>query len=526
VLTKQSSLLELEQIEAIYREAALHGSFGEYCILIDKHYSMQWFHAEIARQLEQGYRALERGENVRLMIFMPPRHGKSDTATQKFPSWVLGRKPEWPVMVSSYSDELATDFGMLTRNIMTSDEYSAMFDTKLRTDAKAKGKWITGEGGGYTAVGVGGALTGRGFKIGIIDDPFKNREEADSAVVRESRYNWYRSTFYTRQEGASMIVFILTRWHEDDLAGRVLRDAAIAKRDGEPYDEWNIISYKALATENDDHRQLGQALWPDKFNEAKLLTMKTAMGTYEFSALYQQNPIDEENRKFKQSWFRYKPFESLDIATTHNTMTIDPRGKDDIKEGKDFVGVTINFIENARSDYPIWQFMSYREKLSATGVIDLMFTNWHRYHLRAIGIEDNQFTQGLLPLIREEMRKRGTYLTIILLKTGGTQKELRIETLVPRYENGGIVHLTIGGQNQCIELEEELKLFPKAANDDASDSAAYQNQMPNVSGHGQAGVVSTVPPSERLAPAFEIKNNMATGGQINIKRALNESADD
>lgn len=484
---------------------------------------MQWFHEEICRQLEEGYKRLARGENVRLMVFMPPRHGKSDTATQKFPSWVLGKRPEWPIMVSSYSDELATDFGMLTRNIMMSDEYSAMFDTKLRSDAKAKGKWITDEGGGYTAVGVGGALTGRGFKIGIIDDPFKNREEADSAVVRESRYNWYRSTFYTRQEGASMIVFILTRWHEDDLAGRVLRDTAIAKKNGDPYDEWDIISYKALATENDDHRQLGQALWPDKFNEAKLLTMKTAMGSYEFSSLYQQTPVDEENRKFKQSWFRYKAFETIDIAGTYNMMTIDPRGKDDVAQGKDFVGVNINFIENARSDYPIWNQLAYREKLSATGIIDLLFTNWGRYHLRKIGIEDNQFTQGLLSSIRDEMRKRGVYLDLILLKTGGAHKEGRIEALVPRYENGSIYHLTIGGQNQCSELEDELKLFPKAANDDASDAAAYQLQMPMSSAKTDAGVVNSLPPSEQQRPTFELHNGYSTGGQINIKKAIHES---
>lgn len=516
--------LAVNNSASFYKYVAEQGSFAHYCIAIDKRYSMQWFHKEIANKLEDGLKRLERGENVRLAIFMPPRHGKSDTGTQKFPSWVLGKHPEWPIMVSSYSDELATDFGMLTRNIMQSEEYSAMFDAKLRGDAKAKGKWITDSGGSYTAVGVGGALTGRGFKIGIIDDPFKNREEADSAVVRESRYNWYRSTFYTRQEGASMIVLILTRWHEDDLAGRLLRDAELAKRNGDPYDEWDIISYKALATENDDHRAVGEALWPDKFNEAKLMTMKTAMGSYEFSALYQQTPIDEENRKFKQAWFRYKAFETVDIATTHNTMTIDPRGRDDIKEGKDFVGITINFIENARSDYPIWQFMSYREKLSATGMIDLMFTNWQRYHLKSIGIEDNQFTQGLLQMIREEMRKRGIYMSIVLLKTGGTQKELRIETLVPRYENGGIVHLTIGGDNQCSELEEELKLFPKAANDDASDSAAYQNQMYNVSGQDEAGVVTPVVPGSGFKSSFMVNNGMAeVGANINIRSALHEA---
>lgn len=485
---------------------------------------MQWFHREIANKLEQGLKRLENGENVRLAIFVPPRHGKSDTATQKFPSYVLGKHPEWPVMVSSYSDELATDFGMLTRNIMQSEEYNAMFDTRLRADAKAKGQWRTDQGGGYTAVGVGGALTGRGFKIGIIDDPFKNREEADSPVVRESRYNWYRSTFYTRQEGASMIVLILTRWHEDDLAGRVLKDAEIAKINGEPYDEWEIIQYKALADANDDHRAEGEALWPDKFNRAKLLTMKTAMGGYEFSALYQQTPIDEENRKFKQAWFRYRPYEELDIATTYNVMTIDPRGKDDVKAGKDFVGITVNFIENLPSNQNRWNLFSYREKLSATGLVDLMFTNWGRYYLRKIGIEDNQFTQALLVIIRDEMQKRGVYLDIVLLKTGGTQKELRIEALVPRYEFGGIYHLTYGGHNQCVDLEDELRLFPKAANDDASDSAAYQLHMPNGAGLSKAGVVSSAPATP-LPTAFEITHNgqMATGGQINIGKALRES---
>lgn len=503
----------------VYRETAINGTFAEYCVLIDKRYSMQWFHEVIANKLQEGLKRLERGENVRLGIFVPPRHGKSDTATQKFPSYVLGKHPEWPIMVSSYSDELATDFGMLTRNIMQSDEYHAMFDTELRSDAKAKGKWITDSGGGYTAVGVGGALTGRGFKIGIIDDPFKNREEADSPVVRESRYNWYRSTFYTRQEGASMIVLILTRWHEDDLAGRVLKDAQLAKNAGEPYDDWEIIEFKALATENDDYRREGEALWPAKFSRDKLLTMKTAMGGYEFSALYQQTPIDEENRKFKESWYRYKPYEDLDTATTFNVMTIDPRGKDDVKVGNDYVGITINFITKDN----IWHFMSYREKLSATSMIDLMFTNWQRYHLRKIGIEDNQFTQGLLVSIREEMKKRGVYMDIVLLKTGGVQKELRIEGLVPRYEHGGIVHLTYGGQNQCVDLEAELKLFPKAANDDTSDSAAYQLQVPNNIGNTAAGIVTTLPPEEARLQSFNINNGMTVGGNLNIKRALQRS---
>jgi hypothetical protein len=470
VQNKQNNLSKQEQDVAILKDIATNGTFAEYCIGIDPKYQLEWFHEEMAFELERGLKRMLAGEDVRLMFFMPPRHGKSEQVTQKFPSWVLGKKPDIPVMVSSYSDELATDFGQNTRGIMQSDRYRAMFRTRLKADAKAKGKWMTEQGGGYTAVGVGGALTGRGFKIGLIDDPFKNREEADSAVIRESRYKWYQSTFYTRQEGNSMIVFILTRWHEDDLAGRVLADAKEAKKRGEPYDDWKIIEYKAIATEDDEHRKEGEALWPAKFSLQKLLSTKTAIGTYEFSSLYQQTPVDEENRKFKQDWFRYRTLEEVQQKETYNVMTIDPRGKDDIKLGKDYVGVTLNFIDNEGK----WNLISYRKKLSATQLIDLMFTDWQRYNLHKIGIEDNQFTQGLKVSWEEQMKVRGVYPYIELLKHGGSQKELRIEALVPRYERGSIYHITMGGDNQCQDLEDELKLFPKSTNDDASDSAAYQ----------------------------------------------------
>ena len=472
--TKQSSSYEPALNDAAtLKEIATDGTFEEYCIAIDPRYRMEWFHAEIAEKLEQGYHRLVAGEDVRMMIFMPPRHGKSDMATQKFPSWVLGKEPTIPVLVSSYSSDLATDFGQKTRDIMQSPQYDAMFDTRLRSDAKAKGRWLTQGGGSYTAVGVGGTATGRGFKIGIIDDPFKNREEADSATIRDSRHKWYQSTFSTREEGNSMIVFILTRWHDDDLAGRVLKDQETAKKNGEPYTEWDIIQYKAIATEDEPNRKEGDALWPGKFSITKLLSKKAEMGSYEFSSLYQQTPIDDENRKFKQEWYKYRSYDEVRKLQTYNVMTIDPRGRDDIKQGTDFIGVTINFIDREG----FWNIISYRIKLSATDLVDLLFTNWQKYGLHKIGIEDNQFTQGLKAVWEEQSRTRGVFPYIELLSHGGTQKELRIEALVPRYERGGIYHLTVGDENQCVDLEEELALFPKATNDDSSDSLAYQTQV-------------------------------------------------
>ena len=199
--------------------------FPEYCLAIDARYTLEWFHDQIAWKLEQFMKDVEDGKSPRLMIFMPPRHGKSEIATQKFPAWVLGKHPEWEFIVSSYSADLATDFGQNTRDSMQSEDYKKIFDTRLRKDTKAKGKWMTGERGGYTAVGVGGALTGRGFNIGIVDDPFKNRQDADSDTVRENVWKWYTSTFITREEGAGGVLVILTRWHDDDLAGRLLEKA-------------------------------------------------------------------------------------------------------------------------------------------------------------------------------------------------------------------------------------------------------------------------------------------------------------
>lgn len=513
MLAELTNLSEQEQTELIYREAALNGSFAEYCVLIDRHYELEWFHQEIARKLELGYRRLMAGEDVRMMIFMPPRHGKSDMATQKFPSWVLGKNPSIPIMVSSYSDELATDFGFRTRDIMQTAAYRLMYPTRLRSDAKAKGRWFTEAGGSYSAMGVGGALTGRGFKIGIIDDPFKNREEADSEVIRESRSSWYKSTFSTREEGNSMVIFILTRWHEDDLAGRVLKESSDAKKRGDPYDEWDVIEYKAIATVDDAHRKEGEALWPEKFSIEKLRKKKTEMGSYEFSALYQQTPIDEENRKFKQAWFQYRSLEDVRNKQTYNVMTIDPRGKDDIKLGKDYIGVTVNFIDQDKN----WNLMSSREKLSATNLIDLMFTNWTRYNLHVIAIEDNQFTQGLMVSINAEMKLRGIYMNIVLLKHGGTQKELRIEALVPRYEHGGIYHITEGYNNTCEDLEDELKLFPKASNDDASDSAAYQTLVVIPSREGGRVVKTASNRTPQPIAAYDLKGK--TTLQLDFKRA-------
>lgn len=418
-------------------------------------------------KLEEVVKRVEKGEDVRLMIFMPPRHGKSDTATQKFPSWALGQHPEWPFIVASYSQELATDFGQGTRDLMDSDNYKLIFQTRLREDTQAKAKWMTQAKGGYTAVGVGGAITGRGFKIGIIDDPFKNREEADSAVMRDSVHKWWRSTFYTRQEGNTAIILILTRWHDDDLAGRLLKEQQEAEKNGDTdIDKWEVLQFKAIAEEDEPNRKEGDPLWPFKFSLPKLLRTKANLGGYEWSSLYQQNPIDEENQELKREWLQYRTWQQVDAMTTRKFATIDSA----LSKGanSDFTGVTRNYV----NDQNEWHFKSQRYKISSKQLIDLIFT-LHGEGMETIGIEEGAYFSAVEPFLKDEMESRNVYPNIVILKHGGIMKETRIRGLIPRYENKKIFHI----ENTCTDLEEEYLRFPKAIHDDCIDSAAYQNQI-------------------------------------------------
>jgi predicted phage terminase large subunit-like protein len=272
-------------------------------------------HKLIAEALER----VERGECKRLMIFMPPRHGKSELASRRFPAWFLGRNPDRSIIAASYNSELATDFGREVRDILASRLFANAFDVRLADNSQAAGRWHTSGRGGYVAAGVGTAVTGRGAHVLLIDDPFKDRVEADSEVTREKVWRWYTSTAYTRLEGdvaASVledddiwldflheieageaepfegaIVLIMTRWNEDDLGGRLI---AAQSTGG---DQWEMLDLPAL---ND----AGEALWPEKFSAERLNRIKAAIGARDWSALYQQRPSPDDGTFFLRDWFK------------------------------------------------------------------------------------------------------------------------------------------------------------------------------------------------------------------------------
>ncbi len=236
---------------------------------------------------------ITRGEIDRLMLFLPPRHGKSEQATVRYPVWRMEREPSCRVVVAAYNETLAMRFSRKARRL-------AMGRVQLARDRTAVLDWETTSGGGLRAVGVGGGVTGQGFDLLIIDDPVKSREEAESETYRDRVWDWYRDDLYTRTEPGAALVLIMTRWHEDDLAGRLLREM----NSGEG-DTWTVVNLPALAEENDPlGRPVGAALCPDRYDEAALARRKAVLGTYSFTALYQQRPLPAEGGMFRREWFR------------------------------------------------------------------------------------------------------------------------------------------------------------------------------------------------------------------------------
>lgn len=243
-------------------------------------------HKLIAKKLE----AVERGESTRLMITVPPRHGKSMLASEYFPAWYLGRNPEKYIIAASYNQEFADGFGRKVRNQLLDPVFHDIFpDCRLMADSTSAKAFNTTKGGSYYAVGIGGPLTGRGADLLLIDDPIKNHEEAQSDLIRQKMKDWYASTAYTRLMPNAAIVLIQTRWHNDDLGGWLQKEHA--------QEGWEIIDLPAI---NDK----GEALWPSQFPVKRLHEIRDAIGPTNWSALYQQTPIVEGGGILKRKWWK------------------------------------------------------------------------------------------------------------------------------------------------------------------------------------------------------------------------------
>lgn len=250
-------------------------------------------HMAIAEALER----VAAGTCKRLMIFMPPRHGKSMLASEFFPAWWLAENPERYIIAATYAQEIADDFGRKVRNLCRTAQHRALFPGfSLQEDSQAASRFHTDKGGVYHGVGIGGAATGRGAHLLLIDDPVKDREQAESEAFRQRAKDWYTSTARTRLMPGGAIVVIQTRWHEDDLAGWLLKN--------QTHENWEILSLPAMAEPGDPlGRAEGEALWPEAYPLSELEPIKQS-SSRDWAALYQQHPSPVGGGLVKISWFK------------------------------------------------------------------------------------------------------------------------------------------------------------------------------------------------------------------------------
>ena len=379
---------------------------------------------EIAPHLEllaEKLEAVERGDIKRLMIFMPPRHGKSEMASIRFPAWVLGRDPNKRLIHTSYDATLSNNFSRQTRNLLEERLTRLVFSITTAQDSRARGKWdVAGYKGGMISAGVGGAVTGHGADILIIDDPVKNKEEAESEVYREKTYAWYQNVARTRLEPDGAIILIMTRWHQKDLAGKILAE----------HNGWEVIDLPAIAEEGDTlKRAVGVALWPDRYSREELDLIRLDVGSRTWYALYQQKPRDPEGAIIKREWIRWYNAlppgctrgAGIDTATSMKTTADNMALVDVARDKEGFINVDDCFCD----------------KLSVRAFSEMVCMRHSDRRYNRIKIEENAAGDAVRQRILEESRNRKGDVPITGFKTS-TDKIVRVMNFQALIENGTI----------------------------------------------------------------------------------------
>lgn len=416
--------------------------------------------------------ALEEVENQQwdvLLVMMPPGSAKSTYGSVLFAGWYLGRHPERCVIAASHTQELADRFGRRVRNLYAGEEHQKIFPgTGLSADSTAAGRWDTMHGGEYFAAGVGGSVTGRRADLAIIDDPVKSREDADSATVREKQWSWWRDDLMTRLKPGAAIVLIMTRWHEDDLAGRMLEDLKSTSQ------RVKIIKLAMEAGEDDPlGRAPGELLWPEWFTPQMVEAAKREPRTW--TALYQQEPRPIGGGELQISWMSYWQRQP---ATGARVVLVDPSsGK--TKTRGDYTSMWVVGVGQDGNDYVI---DGVRDRLNLTERTEALFELVRRYRPVAVGYESYGL-QADIEHIRVEQERQQYRFRIIELG-GGTKKEDRIRRLIPGFQQARtwmprslIKRMSDGSQADIMDaFRAEYVSFPVGAHDDALDCLARKEE--------------------------------------------------
>ena len=466
-------------IEEARRELARR-TMRDFVLYVDDNYQMNWHHRLLCDYLDK----LACKEIRRLMVFMPPRHGKSELVSRKFPAFLLGKNPDTSIISCSYSADLASRMNRDVQRLIDSERYLELFPGTQLSNQHTRRFYetrytrnnnmfeVVDKKGTYRSSGVGGGITGMGGEYIIIDDPVKNREDADSATMREKVYDWYTSTLYTRLEKDGCILLTLTRWHEDDLAGKLLKAAQ------EGADQWTILELPAVCEyppKPYDVRQEGEALWKWKYDEEALEKMKVTVGSRDWAALYQQHPTPGEGGTFKREWWNY--------------YKVLPDGLYDFVQSWD-----CTFKDAQSSDYVVGQV--WARKGSSRYLLDqvrgrMSFTET----LRAIRSLSAKWPQAIRKLVED--KANGTAVIDVLRKEipglipvepeGG--KIVRANAVTAVAEAGNIYLPDPSIAPWVHDFVEEHAVFPNGANDDQVDAQTQANTYYNSSSFSLEGLI-------------------------------------
>ena len=411
------------------------------------------FHRDVADALM----AVERGEIRRLMISAPPRHGKTQLVSKRFPLWYLGRNPDKQIIHCGYGGTIAEDAGRELRNLTYNPAHRDVFpDCYLMGDSKAVNKWHTTNGGVYVAAGVGGPITGRGFHLGIIDDPVKGREEAGSEVIQRKTWAWYKSDFFTRRMKGNAIVAIGTRWHENDLFGHLLEENIAGE-------EWTHLRFPAL-DENDN------ALCPELIPKAEL-EISRALDPREWQALYQGDPTPETGTYFEAGWLK-------DGFTPPPPMRF--YGASDYAVTEDGGDYTVHVVVGVDPHDNLWLMDLWRGQTTPDKWIEPLIAMMARWEPLAWLEEKGQIEKSVGPFLFRRMTETKTYCRRIPL-TSSVDKPTRARSLQARMSQLGL-YIPVGAV-WAGEVRSELMKFPQGKNDDIVDALS-------LIGRGLAGLQS------------------------------------